>query len=251
MYDGTGITKMINVLTLRRRTAVLSMLTLQLAFGHYTWVAAPGPFVPGKAIKIIVAHGDRFPHGDEAINAAQVRLYVLSASGVRADLKPAVVANTSVQADFTPHQAGPHRVVFTQDRGVMSRTPKGVKAGGRDKSPGATEAFALVRTGVSYVGGAEASVTPLGLELEIMAQLVNGVWHLQLLRAGKAVAGETISVLLKEQEKESAIGKTAADGKLAYTPSAGGPVLFLAEVKEKSTGAIDYRSFSTSTYVTW
>jgi uncharacterized GH25 family protein len=234
------------------RTGAIAALTLSTAFGHYTWVEPSAPLVAGKPVKIMVAHGDRFPHGDEAINAAQVKLAVLAPSGARAELKAAVAGNT-VLADFTPRESGAHRIVFTQDRGVMSRTPKGVKSGGRDKNPGATEAFALVRTGVSYVGGA-GGATPSGLDLEITAQYAGGVWQLQLWRGGSPLAGETIQVLRKEHEDGSAIGKTGADGKLVYKPAdATGPALFLAEVKEKAAvgGPVDYRTFSTSTYVTW
>jgi uncharacterized GH25 family protein len=221
------------------------------AFGHFTWVAPSGELAAGKPIKIMVAHGDRFPHGDEAINAAQVKLWMLSSSGVKTDLKP-VATKTAVLADFTPTQTGPHRIVFTQDRGVMSRTPKGVKPGGRDQNPGATESFALLRSGLHYLGSNTAALPALGLDLELTAHADKGNWNLQLLRGGKPVAGETVKVLLNNQEEGAAVGKTDANGKLVFKPAAGykGPVLFLAEVKEKLTGAIDYRTISTSTFVT-
>ena len=199
----------------------------------------------------MVAHGDRFPHTDEAVNAAQVKLFVLAPSGARVDLK-AVAEKIAVTADFTPREAGGHRIVFTQDRGSMSRTPAGVKAGGRDRNPNAAEAFALVRTGVSYVG-VGGPVAPAGLDLEITARLESGVWHLQLLRSGKPLAGETVRVLLKEHEDAATVGKTGTDGKLTYKPvAAAGPLLFLAEVKEDVSGMpIDFRTLSTSTYVSW
>lgn len=209
------------------------------------------PFVVGKSVKIMVAHGDRFPHTDEAVNAAQVKLYVLAPSGARTDLK-ATAEKIAVSSTFTPREAGAHRIVFTQDRGPISRTPKGVKPGGRDQNPNAIEAFSLLRTGVSYVGGS-GSTASLGLDLELTAQLVSGVWQLQLLRSGKPVVGETVQVLLQEHEDATAVGRTGADGRLTYKPvSATGPLLFLAEVKEKVSGmVIDFRTLSTSTYVNW
>ena len=107
-----------------------------------------------------------------------------------------------------------------------------------------------MRTGVSYVG-VGGPVAPAGLDLEITARLESGVWHLQLLRNGRPVAGEIVKVLLKEHEDAATVGKTGADGRLTYKAAAG-PVLFLAEVKEEVTGlAIDYRTLSTSTYVSW
>lgn len=230
---------------------MLAACTLSAAFAHYTWVvAAAMPFVVGKSVKIMVAHGDRFPHTDEAVNAAQVKLYVLAPSGARTDLK-ATAEKIAVSSTFTPREAGTHRIVFTQDRGPMSRTPNGVKPGGRDRNPNATEAFSLIRTGVSYVGS--GANTALGLDLELTAQLVSGVWQLQLLRNGKPVVGEAVQVLLQEHEDAIAVGKTGADGRLVYKPvSSPGPLLFLAEVKEKVSGmAINFRTLSTSTYVNW
>ncbi len=240
---------MINV-----RNKILATITLAAvsAHGHYTWVAPSEAWTPGKPLKIMVAHGDRFPHGDEAINATQVKLWMLAANGTKTDLKP-VATKSAVLADYTPAaSAGPQRIVFTQDRGILSRTPKGVKAGARDQNPTATEVFSILRTGVHYIGS-QPQPTPVGLELELTARFENGVWHLQLLRSGKPLAGQTISVLLKEQEKETAIGKSGTDGKLTFTPAAGykGPLLFLAELKEKlSGGPVDSRTVSTSTFVT-
>jgi uncharacterized GH25 family protein len=221
------------------------------AFGHYTWVAPSDALVAGRPVKIMVAHGDRFPHGDEAINAAQVRLWMVAANGSKSDLKP-VATKTAVLADFTPAASGPHRIVFTQDRGVLSRTPAGVKAGGRDRNPSATEVFSLMRTGLHYVGD-PGGVSPVGLELELTAKFDAGVWILQLLRSGKPLAGEAVKVVLKEEEKDVVIGKSGADGRLNYTPVSGykGPLLFLVDFKEKPAGgAVDSRTISTSTYVT-
>jgi len=236
---------MINV----RKKTLLALVAVATAFGHYTWGAPSETLIAGKPVKIMVAHGDRFPHGDEAINATQVKLWMLGANGAKTDLK-AVATKNAVLADFTPATSGPHRIVFTQDRGPMSRTPTGVKPGGRDKNPTATESFALLRTGLHYVGAAD--VAPVGLELELTARFEKGAWNLQLLRAGKPLAGETVKVVLKEQETETAIGKSGADGKIVFTPAAGykGPLLFLVDFKEKLTGPIDYRTISTSTFVT-
>lgn len=239
---------MINV---RTRTLAALAVTAITAYGHYTWVAPSEPLAPGKTIKIMVAHGDRFPHGDEAVNAAQVKLWMLAATGAKSDLKP-VATKSTVLADFTPATAEPHRIVFTQDRGVMSRTPKGVKPGARDKNPTATEVFSMMRTGVHYIGS-QPKAAPIGLELELTARFENGVWNLQLFRSGKPLAGETIKIVLNEQENETAIGKSDANGKLTFKPAAGykGPLLFLVDFKEKLTGgAVDSRTISTSTFVT-
>jgi uncharacterized GH25 family protein len=234
------------------RVAGPAVIVSSAVWAHYTWVVSSAPvFEAGKSNKITVAHGHRFPQSEEAINASQVKLYVLAPSGARTDLK-AVSSGTSVTADFTPKESGSHRVVFTQDRGAMSRTPKGVKPGGRDKNPDATEAFSLLRTGVVYSGKGHK---PLGLDAELSAEPgTGGAWQVQLLRAGKPVAGRMIQVVLNGQKEASDIGKTGPDGKVAFkASSANGPVMFLAEFVEKSGAGspIDERRFSVTLYLNW
>ncbi len=242
---------------MRTNLQKLACLTLGAAvtgWTHFTWVAPVNELQAGKTAKIMVAHGDRFPQSEEAVNAAQLKLFVLAPSGARTDLKPAS-AGTSVTADFAVKESGTHRIVFVQDRGAMSRTPKGVKSGGRDRNPDATEAFTMLRTGVWQ--GAARNHKPLGLDAELTAELdgASGAWQVQLLRGGKPLAGQKVQVVLNGQKDEIAIGSTGADGKVAYRPSAGsrGPAMFLSEFSEKAPGGspIDERRFSTTLYVNW
>jgi uncharacterized GH25 family protein len=238
-----------NFLRLTAAAAIVS----SAVWAHYTWVMpAATVFEAGKPNKITVAHGHRFPQSEEAITASQVKLYVLAPSGAKTDLK-AASAGTSVTADFTPKESGPHRIIFTQDRGAMSRTPKGVKPGGRDKNPDATEAFSLLRTGVVYSGKGHK---PAGLDAELSAEpAANGSWQVQLLRTGKPVAGQTIQVVLNGQKDATDVGKTGADGKVTFKPAAASkaPVMFLAEFAEKAGAgsSIDERRFSVTLYVNW
>jgi uncharacterized GH25 family protein len=234
----------------KRKLALLALATATAAWTHYTWVAPSGPLQANKPVKIMVAHGDRFPQTDEAVNAAQVQLFVIAPSGARTDLKP-VSAKTFVAADFTPKENGAYRLAFAQDRGAMSRTPQGVKPGGRDKNPNAVEAFTMLRTGVWHSGKGHK---PVGLEVELAAELNGGTWTVQLLRSGKPLAGQPVQVVPNGEEKAVDLGKTGADGKVTYKAAAvHGPAMFLSEFSEKAPAGspIDARRFSTTLYVNW
>lgn len=234
----------------KRKLALLALATATVAWTHYTWVAPSGPLQAGKPIRIMVAHGDRFPQTEEAVNAAQVQLFVIAPSGARTDLKPAS-AKTFVAADFTPKENGAHRLAFAQDRGAISRTPQGVKAGGRDRNPNAVEAFTMLRTGVWHSGKGHK---PVGLDVELTADLNGGAWTVQLLRSGKPLAGQPVQVVPNGEEKAVDLGKTGVDGKVTYKATAAhGPAMFLSEFSEKAPAGspIDARRFSTTLYVNW
>ncbi|MBS1830846.1 MAG: DUF4198 domain-containing protein [Acidobacteria bacterium] len=227
-------------------------LSAMLAFGHYTWVAPTAALEPGKPAIIQVSHGDVFPNGDEAINAAQVELYVLAPSGAKTKLTAAKAGET-VTAPFTPKEAGPHRLVMVQDRGITSRTPQGVKQGGRDKNPKATQASRTYRTAISYLNTKTAK--PVGLELELTAERTASAWQVQLLKHGKPAAGVSIEVLLPGASKGVVTGKTDAAGKFTWTPpaTAKGPALFSAMFKDPAPAGATYDAinYETSLYVTW
>ncbi|MBL8179802.1 MAG: DUF4198 domain-containing protein, partial [Bryobacterales bacterium] len=227
-------------------------LAATLALAHYTWVAPVATLEPGKPATIQISHGDVFPNGDEAINAAQVELYVLAPSGAKTKLTPAKSANT-VTAPFTPRESGPHRLVMIQDRGVTSRTPQGVKQGGRDKNPTATQASRTYRTAVSCLNAKSAK--PIGLELEFTAERTSSSWQVQLLKHGKPAPGIAIEVLLPGASKGVASGKTDAAGKFTWTPPANskGPVLFSAMFKDAppAGATFDAVNYETSLYLAW
>jgi uncharacterized GH25 family protein len=228
------------------------------ALGHYTWISAsPDLFEAGKKVAVQIAHGHLFPESEGAINASQVRVFVVAPSGAKTELK-AVAAEKMVTAEFSVKESGFHRVVMVQDRGVNSRTPDGVKPGGRDQNPNATQAFRTFRTAVAYTRGAKPAAIagkPLGLEFELTASLANGVWTVQVLKQGKPVADSAIELLLAGAEKPAELGKTGAGGKVTYRVPAGakGAGLFLARLREPapSGAAYDTVNYETSLHVTW
>ncbi|MBL8228144.1 MAG: DUF4198 domain-containing protein [Bryobacterales bacterium] len=239
------------------RLLLICFGTVCAAFAHYTWIAPVALWEVGKPAALQIGHGHRFPLSEEAINARQVDLFVVSPSGARTKLT-AAPAGPAVTSTFTPKEQGPHRIAFVQDRGVTSRTPRGVKPGGRDQNPDAKSASRTLRTAVSYVGtngAAPVAGKPLGLEIELCAELVNGAWNLLALKQGKPMSGVGIEVFLAGAEKALDAGKTDGNGKLRYQPPAGakGPAVFTLELKEPAPAGSNYdtANYETSLYVNW
>lgn len=235
------------------RIPILALSSALAALGHYTWLAPDAALTPGKPATIRISHGHKFPTSEEAINARQVDLFVVAPSGKRTKLT-ATSAGTAVTAPFTPTEAGPHRLAFTQDRGVSSRTPQGVKPGGRDKNPTATQASRTFRTAVAYLA-ANASSQPLGLELELTAKFASGAFTITLLKNGKPAAGIPIELFLPGAAQATELAKTDASGQVRYQPpaSAKGPALFSAGFKDQPPAGAPYdtTNYETSLYVTW
>jgi hypothetical protein len=219
-------------------------------------MAPAGPLVVGKANRIEIGHGHRFPVSEEAIAAGQLKAFALSPTGKRVDLKVAA-AGKVVAADYTPSEAGTHTLGFVQDRGISSRTPGGLKKGGKDVNRDAVQSFRSVRTSVSFAATGKVTMPgkAAGLEFEIVPRMEAGAVALQVLRNDKAAAGVEVHVLLKGQEESKAVGKTDGQGRIVYKTEAGaaGPVLFLADLKETAPAgtAYDTTNLSTSLYVSW
>lgn len=224
---------------------------------HYTWVAPlSGSLQPGKPNTIQIGHGHGFPKSEEAIDGSQIDAFTLSPSGARVKLQP-VKAGDSLTAEFTARERGFYKIAFVQDRGVSSRTPDGLKPGGRDKNPSATQAYRTLRTGVAYANSADAASIvgkPLGFEFELTGTLARGLWSIQLLKQGRPVEGVTIEVFVAGARTAQQAGKTDSDGRVNFQPSFGtkGPAMFSAVLKDPAQGlSYDYTNYETSLSVSW
>lgn len=237
------------------RVLAAGLLLTGVVAAHYTWIAAP-PLVKGKAARITIAHGHRFPVSEEAIAVSQVRALAVAPSGKRVELK-AARNGASVSADYTPGEAGTHAIGFVQDRGVTSRTPQGVKPGGRDANKDAVQAVRVVRTAVSFASTGRVSLPgkPLGLEIELVPEMTASEVTLKLLRSGKPLAGVAVHVLTAGRHQPAEAGKTNAQGALVYAigSTAKPPALFVAEVVEPAAKGANYdvSNLSTSLYLSW
>lgn len=235
-----------------RRLLPLLLLPATLP-AHYTWVAASPP--AAGAITVTVAHGHRFPTSEEAINARQVELFALTPAGERRKLSP-VSNGKSLTAAYTVTGTAPFRIVMSQDRGITSRTPAGVKPGGRDQNPNASQASRTYRSAVACLGASSHHCAlPIGLEFELTGEFINGVWNLQLLRDGKPAAGVAVEVFPAGAAKPVEAGKTATDGRLTYRPPAGAPRILLFAVSTRASApqgaAYDFTNYEASLSVGW
>lgn len=235
------------------KTAAGVFAACLVAGAHYTWMAPAGALVVGKANRIEIGHGHRFPVSEEAIAAAQVKAFAVAPSGKRVELKSAAIPKMLI-AEYTPAETGTHTLGFVQDRGVSSRTPGGLKKGGKDLNRDAVQSFRTVRTSVSYASTGKTALPgkAAGLEFEIVPKMEAGALALQVLRNGKPAAGVEVQVLLKGQEESKAVGKTDGQGRVAYKLTAG-PVLFVADMVEPSAvgSAYDRTNLGTSLYLNW
>jgi hypothetical protein len=227
-------------------------------FAHYTWVAPlVVPLQVGKTVTVQIGHGHKFPQSEEAINAQQLDLFVLAPSGAKVRLQP-VASGPAVTAPFVVKEPGLYRIAFIQDRGISSRTPSGLKPGGRDRNPNATQAYRTLRTAVAYAAttkGSNVTGKPAGLEFELTGTLSNGVWSLQLLKQGRPAAGIPVEAFLNGAPKALEAGKTGPDGRLRFELPVGasGPAVFSAALKDNppAGAAYDSLNYETSLYVTW
>jgi hypothetical protein len=204
-----------------------------------------------------ISHGHKFPQSEEAINVREVEFFVLAPSGERVRLEPAV-SKTAIAASYSVKEEGLHRIVLLQDRGVISRTPKGVQAGGRDKHPDATQAYRTLRSAVAYAATSKASSLsgkPAGLEFELAGEYSNGAWQLVLMNHGKPVPEAPIEVFLTGATQAASAGRTDPNGRLTYRLPAGAkaPAMFSVEMKGKPPSGARYDSvnYATSLYVSW
>lgn len=224
------------------RTILLGGLSTALLLAHYTWVTTEKPFEKGKTAVIVVGHGHRFPATGEAIDPKGLQLSVVGPAGAKTALRPRRDGARWI-ADYPVKESGAHRIVLVQDQGVMSRTPEGVRPGGRDQNPTAIQAFRTYRSAVATT--AAGARQPLGLEFELLAEPEGAGWRLQVLRSGRPVAGALIE-LLAAGENAVKIGQTGADGRLRYAKPVSGPVAFSVEMSFPAPSGAGYDSANLS-----
>lgn len=239
------------------RVAAVLLAAAGMALAHYTWIAPAGASLEvGKPALVRLFHGHHFPVGEEKMQLAGSQVKAISPSGQVTDL----TGQASPQGDsvnYLPKQAGLHRIVYTLDRGVMSRTPQGVKPGGRDKNPGAAQSFRRYVSSVAYlpVGGKGTAVAgPSGAEFELSATpQQGGGWVVTVLAQGKPVPGVAVEAFVAGAEAPVAVGKSDGNGAVRHTAAktAAAPVLFTAEWKAPAPAgaAYDAVNYSTSLYL--
>jgi uncharacterized GH25 family protein len=211
-------------------TVSLLFLTATLP-AHNSWInPLSSPLKQGTDVEIQIAHGHSFPESEQAMEDAGIEVFAVGPGGARASL-PHVRSGKKLLATYKVPAAGFYRFAFVQDRGVMSRTPGGLKKGGRDKNPDAISSSRYYRSGVAYAatrGAQVKSAEPLGLEFEIVASRQPGALEVMVLCGGHPCAGADV-IVKTAGGKERNLGRTAASGTVTAAVSGlKGPVLIEA-----------------------
>ncbi len=234
----------------------LSLVLAGAAVAHFSWIAPVAPLLAvGAVTKVQFGTGHALGTSESALPLDDLKAYALTPSGGRVEL---AVTKTGLwlEADYAVKAAGQHRLVLSQERGARSRTPKGVKDGGRDKNPDATQAFRTVRTAVAYAftAGAKMDAKAVGIAYELVPERREKAIIFTLLRNGKPCAGGEVAVSWAGK-KEVLLGNTGADGKMSYPIPAGakGAFVVLAEQRVAATKGANYDTdnYETALYLNW
>lgn len=238
------------------KTLGIAVFVAGAALAHFAWIAPVDPVLTvGKAARVQLGIGHELGVSESAPLLPGLQVYALSPAGAKTELQPAK-SGLWVNAEYTPKEAGQHRLVFVHDRGIRSRTPKGMMDGGRDKNPTATQAFRGMRTAVAYALTAGAKFEPkaAGLVYELIPQRTEKGVTVTLLLNGKPCAGGDVAVSWAGK-KEVVLGKTGADGRMSYAVPAGakGPFVILAEqpVATAKGSNYDTDNYETALYLNW
>ena len=234
----------------------ISLALAGAAAAHFAWIAPVTPVLTvGTASRVQLGIGHELGVSESTPLLPGLQAYALAPSGARTELKPAK-SGLWLNAEYTPKEAGQHRLVFVHDRGIRSRTPKGLLDGGRDRNPSATQAFRGVRTAVAYALTADAKLEPkaVGLPYELVPQRTEKGVTVTLLYQGRPYAGGDVAVSWAGK-KEVVLGKTGADGKMSYVAPAGakGPFVILCEQPIAAAKGLPYDTdnYETALYLNW
>jgi len=231
-----------------------AFLCTPLLLAHFSWINPLSPLVPGEEVQVQIGHGHKFPESEEMFRPEGIKAYVLGPEGERTELTPSPDAKR-LAASFKVPREGHYRFVFVQDRGVLSRTPKGLLPGGRDVHPGALESAKYYRSGVAIAATANAQKSrpvPAGLEFEMTAEASGGSLRITVLHKGKPCAEAAVTVKRAGQVEEK-LGPTGADGRITLPLKNGlrGPLLLEASkaTPAPAGASFDKLNLSTSLYL--
>ena len=234
----------------------LSLVLAGAAVSHFSWIAPLTPTLAvGAVTKVQFGTGHALGTSESALPLEDLKAFVLTPSGGRVELEVAK-NGLALDADYAVKETGQHRLVFSQERGARSRTPRGVKDGGRDKNPDATQSFRTVRTAVAYAftTGAKMDAKAAGIAYELVPERTEKAITVTLLRNGKPCPGGEVAVSWAGK-KEVLLGNTGTDGKRSYTIPAGakGAFVVLAEQRVAAAKGANYDTdnYETALYLSW
>jgi uncharacterized GH25 family protein len=229
------------------KLATLTLAAALSASAHFAWLETDKAVVKaGETVKVKVGYGHEVGDSESAVSLDNLQLWAISPSGAKAALKPSV-ADKWVVADFTAKESGTYRFVMTQDRGVMSQTTKGYKAGGRDLHPDAKKSMKLWRSAVTYTSTDAAKAdagSAAGLPFEVIAARKGDNVEMTVYREGKPFPGAEVSLNVPGSEDANKIGDTDGNGRFVHKVSGAGPKLFLITTAEPAPKGANYDTFN-------
>ena len=234
-----------------RRFTVCAAAGASLLLAHFSWInPLSSPLTAGAEVQVQIAHGHAFPESEEMFRPQGIRSYVLASGGERTELKP-LLGRKKLLANFKVPREGHYRFVFIQDRGVLSRTPKGLLPGGRDAHPDAHASARHYRSGVAWAATANAAKSPraaAGLEFEMVAEASGDRLQVTVLHNGKPCADAEV-ISKRPGRAEEKLGLTGAGGRIAM-PIADGlraPLLLEASKTAAAPAGASYDKVNLST----
>jgi len=245
--------------SLKRYFLLIFMLSLTVSlFAHYTWITpAPAIVEVGKSVKIRFMEGHAFPDGGGPVRDMKAKLTLLQPSGKSVKLTPADQGN-GLEASFQATSRGVYRLAGELDYGVSSRTPSGLKMGGRSKNP---KAISATKYYGSFLCAVRTSPSPLSSSGPLMGLPFEISWTRQgnrlIIRAAadnKPAPGVEISAAFGTGEPQTK-GNTDTAGNLTLDVPGNFQGLILLNglwVKSMPPGAdYDTERSNSSYYLNW
>jgi hypothetical protein len=162
-------------------------------------------------------HGHNFPESEESLDMDYIKAFVVLPSGENIELAPEK-QEKSLMILYPVEETGSFFVYFEEDRGVMSRTPRGWQQGGKDMFPEADLSMKYYSSSLVHMRigeGREVSLSPLGLPFELTGSIKNNVLNAAVFKQKQPVADVEIS-LVKEDTEPKVIGRTDKFGMIQY-----------------------------------
>lgn len=228
----------------KRAAVALSLCGAAAVFAHFAWLSpAPAKAAVGETVIVRMSSGHSFPTGGEPVKDIDLKLTAFTPSGKSVILAPADNGQ-GLEAAFKVESEGVYVVAGEYDRGVVSRTPEGLKPGGKSKNPNATSTMKSYSSFICTVRASAPvplSSVPLGLRFELSWKREGRSLSVSATAEGKPVEAAEISAVVGSGDAK-AIGKTDAAGGIAIEipESFRGPILLIGSVSKPMPSGSDY-----------
>lgn len=230
--------------------SVSMIMISSLTFSHSSWIRLAREDKNSKSILVMIAHGHKFPEGGHKLQPEFVKVYEIDGKGNKTQFLLNETVN-SLSGSFKKDVQKGGRFCFVYDRGVMSKTTRGWKQGGKDVHPEALQRMRSLVSGCGLIGMDLKETSPMGFPVELLLVKFDKDVTLHLLKDSKPYAGADIMVQLPGKEEKLA-GKTDAKGEIKIAlPARKGEMLFAAEfrINHPAGSDLDVENFNATLYL--